>query len=140
MFCIAPASCSLRSAPSMGTHSIESVPYILLPICKLPSTISGCSAKYAFTGMPSSVCPFSIHVSLVFMGRSRFCRNMMSVPTSVPAMSLKAPIGRRIAPKSSALCAKYSLTFVSVLSIVYCDVTKATIPPGCTLSRDLAKK
>ena len=64
----------------------------------------------------------------------------MSVVTSVPALALNAVLGRRIAPSSSARWAMYRRTEESCLSIVPLLVTKATMPPGRTLSSVLAKK
>ena len=73
-------------------------------------------------------------------GCSRFWRKMMSEVTSVLAFLAKALLGKRIAPNRSARCARYSRTARSFLSNVPLEVMKATMPPGCTLSRDFAKK
>ena len=64
----------------------------------------------------------------------------MSVVTSVPALAVKALLGKRMAPSSSARSARYLRTFSSCLSSVPLLVMKATTPPGRTLSMALAKK
>ncbi|OPZ16311.1 MAG: hypothetical protein BWZ04_03158 [Firmicutes bacterium ADurb.BinA205] len=64
----------------------------------------------------------------------------MSEVTSVPAFALKALFGSLIAPRSSALCARYFLNDGFALSSVPLDVTNATTPPALTLSRLFAKK
>ena len=64
----------------------------------------------------------------------------MSVVTWVPALARKALLGRRMAPMSSARSAIYFRTLGFCLSRVPLEVMKATIPPGRTLSKVLAKK
>ena len=71
---------------------------------------------------------------------SRFLKNKISDVTSVPAFSLNAVFGSLTAPKSSARCARYFLTSGFFLSIVPFEVTKATMPPGLTLSKVFVKK
>ena len=63
----------------------------------------------------------------------------MSLVTSVLAL-LNDVFGNLIAPINSALSAKYFLKVGLDLSSVPFDVTKATTPPGLTLSRLFAKK
>ncbi len=58
----------------------------------------------------------------------------------VPAASLNVLLGRRIAPSSSARCARYLRTDGFSLSIVPLLVMNAIIPPGCTLSMVSGKK
>ena len=64
----------------------------------------------------------------------------MSDTTSVPALPLKVLFGKRIAPMRSARWAIYLRTEEFSLSIVPLLVTSAIMPPGLSLSRDLAKK
>ena len=70
-------------------------------------------------------------------GVSLFCKNNISVVTSVPAFSKKALLGNRIAPNKSALSDKYFLTLSFSLSNVPLLVINATIPPVFTLSNVL---
>lgn len=56
------------------------------------------------------------------------------------ALALKAVFGSLIAPIKSALSARYFLTELFSLSRVPLLVTKATTPPGLTLSKAFAKK
>ena len=85
--------------------------------------------------------------------RSRFCRNKISEVTSVPAFFLNVSLGRRIAPKSSALCAIYFLmrTFgkglvQNILPLPYnaqlkVTVSKYYIPSGrCVQAIDYSRK
>ena len=104
-----------------------------------PMTISGCSIKYEFMGIPLLSVPRCVHASSRSITLSRFCRNSISVVTSVPALALNVLLGRRIAPNSSALCAMDLRTAGFSLSIVKEEVIKAMTPPGLTLSRVLAK-
>ncbi|GFI29760.1 hypothetical protein IMSAGC013_01147 [Lachnospiraceae bacterium] len=90
--------------------------------------------------MPFSILPRCTQSGSDTIFRSRFCRNMMSLVTSVPALSLKALLGRRIAPSSSARSAMYFLTEEFALSSVPLLVMNATMPPGLTLSSVFAKK
>ena len=67
----------------------------------------------------------------------------MSVVTSVPALSLKAPFlppGSLIAPMKSALSANICLVVSSRLSSVPAEVTNAMIPPSLSFERASAKK
>ena len=64
----------------------------------------------------------------------------MSVVTSVPALRLKASLGKRIAPKNSARVDRSSRMPESSLSIVPRDVTNITRPPGRAFSSTAAKK
>ena len=65
---------------------------------------------------------------------SLFCKNIISLVTSVPATPLNVSCGSLIAPKNSHLSPMYFLTLSSFLSSVPKDVIKATTPPGFTLS------
>ena len=58
----------------------------------------------------------------------------------MPAYDLKALLGSLTAPSSSALWDMYFLTAGFCLSSVPVEVINATMPPGRTLSRVLAKK
>jgi len=71
---------------------------------------------------------------------SLFCKKIISDVTFVPAFFVKVLSGNLIAPKRSALCAKYFLTSGLALSIVPFEVINAITPPGLTLSKVLAKK
>ena len=96
-----------------------------------------------FMGMPSVFCSTDsqgLFISSGTISRSRFFKNRISVVASVPATCLKAVFGRRMAPRSSARCARYLLLLEFALSMVYLDVMTATIPPGRVLSRDFARK
>ena len=52
------------------------------------------------------------------MGRSRFCKKIMSLTTSVPALARKALLGRRMAPSKSARSAMCLRAVLSLLSMV----------------------
>ena len=71
---------------------------------------------------------------------SLFFKNRMSDVTSVPALSLNAVLGSLTAPISSALCARYLLTFGFALSIVPFVVINAATPPGLIWSSAFARK
>ena len=132
---IASASCSDNTAPSMGRQAVSaSLPYIFCQNDILPNTISGCSRKYRFSGTPSAVWPTSTQLGIFSGAWSRFWKNRISAVTSVPALALNALFGRRIAPNKSAFWANISRTLLFPLSIVPFVVTKATMPPGRTLS------
>ena len=92
------------------------------------------------TAMPSSVLPRCTQSGSVTILRSLFCRNMMSLVTSVPALSLKAVLGRRIAPSSSARSARYFLTEGFALSSVPLLVINATMPPGTDVAERAAEE
>ena len=130
-------SCADRGREVSGRQAL-SMPCAPDTISILPSIISGWSAKYWFITIPSfSVrCTQSGSISIT---RSRFFKNRISEVTSVPA-SLNAVFGSLTAPKSSARCARYFRTSGFFLSIVPFEVTKATMPPGLTLSSVFAKK
>ena len=59
---------------------------------------------------------------------------------SVPALALKAVLGRRIAPNKPARSARYFRAALSLESIVYRLVMTAMMPPGLSWSRVLARK
>ena len=141
MFWIASSSCNERSAPSMGKQAVSFLsPYIFARNAIFPSTILGWSAKYELTGMPSSVLSRCTQSGSMEIRRSRFCKNRISIVTSVPAFALKALFGSRIAPRSSARSARYLRTEGLALSSVPFEVRNATTPPGRTLSSARAKK
>ena len=119
---------------------VASIPYAPDTISIFPIIISGWSAKYWFRAMPSSFSDKCTQSGSISITLSRFFRKRISEVTSVPAFSLKAVFGSLMAPKSSALCARYFLTSGLFLSMVPFDVTNATTPPGLTLSKVLAKK
>lgn len=52
------------------------------------------------------------------VGRSRFCKKIMSLTTSVPALARNALFGRRIAPSRSARSAMCLRAVLSLLSMV----------------------
>ncbi len=62
-------------------------------------------------------------------------KKRMSLVTSVPALARNVLSGKRMAPKSSALCAIYFRTSGLVLSMVPLEVIKATTPPLPMLSQ-----
>ena len=64
----------------------------------------------------------------------------MSVVTSVLAFCLKASLGRRMAPKNSACCERYSRRVELTLSIVPIEVMNKSNPPGRNFSSAAAKK
>ena len=102
--------------------------------------MSGWSIKYWFIFSPFSSVFRCTHAGSSVVRVSRFCKNRMSLVTSVPAASLNVLLGRRMAPSRSARCAIYFRTPGFSLSIVPLLVTKAMIPPGRTLSSVRAKK
>jgi len=121
------------------------LPYSLFPSTTVPSTMLGFSAKYRLIGSPSSISPIEIQISFSGSGTlcSFFCKKIISVVTSVPALLLNAPFlppGKRIAPIKSAFSANAFLVDSSRLSSVPADVTNATIPPSFTLSSVSEKK
>ena len=119
---------------------VASMPYGPLTISIFPKIISGWSAKYWFMAIASSFSDKCTQSGSISITLSRFLKKRMSDVTSVPAFSLKAVFGSLTAPKSSALPARYFLTSGLFLSIVPLEVTKATTPPGLTLSKVFAKK
>ena len=139
IFLMAWANSSSKLSLSLAAQAV-SLPNGPLISFSSPKTMFGLSIKYWFIRKPS----FSPRLSQLTSGsvikRSLFCRKIISEVTSVPAFLLKVLLGRRIAPKRSALWAKYFLTLVFSLSRVPFDVIKATTPPGRTLSKALAKK
>ena len=136
---IAFSSC-LDNGMAVSGIQVASIPNCPLTISIFPMIISGWSAKYWFMAMPSSFSQRCTQSGSMSITLSRFFKKRMSEVTSVPAFSLKAVLGSLIAPRSSALCARYFLTSGLFLSIVPFDVTNATTPPGLTLSKALAKK
>ena len=133
------ASCSDKGMEVSGVQ-VASMPNGPLTISIFPSTISGWSAKYWFMAMPSAFSVKCTQSGSMSITLSRFFKNKISEVTSVPAFSLKAVFGSLIAPRSSALCARYFLTSGLFLSMVPLLVTNATTPPGLTLSKVFAKK
>ena len=133
MLLIALLSASYRlKFSSLFTQTVYllSCPNILVSYCIVPSIISGCSAKYELTAMPSPVTPRCTQSGSISIFRSLFCKKRMSAVTSVPALSLNAVFGSRIAPTSSALSARYFRIVGLLLSSVPFVVITATIPPG----------
>ena len=105
-----------------------------------PKIMSGLSTKYWFILCPLALVFRCTHAGSMSTMRSRFCRKIMSEVTSVPAALLKVSFGKRMAPSRSARCAMYFRTAGFSLSMVPLEVINATIPPGRTLSKVLAKK
>ena len=70
----------------------------------------------------------------------RLRKKITSVTTSVPALSLNAVCGKRIAPTKSARSDRYLRARSLALSIVPFDVTNTNKPPSLTRSMVLAKK
>lgn len=64
------------------------------------------------------------------VGTAFFFKKIISLVTSVLADSEKVVLGKRIAPKKSALSEIYLLTLPSFLSRVPLEVTKQITPPG----------
>ncbi len=131
-------SCADKGREVSGRQAL-SMPCAPETISIFPNTISGWSAKYWFITIPSFSVRYTQSGSMSIT-RSRFFKNRISEVTSVPAFSLNAVFGSLTAPNSSALCARYFRTSGFFLSIVPFEVTKATMPPGLTLSSVFAKK
>ena len=130
---------SCISAPSRNLQVVSN-PNLELLSSISPSIISGCDMKYLLMFIPSAYSSISIHSGKLSVRiSSLFCKNTISVVTSVPAL-LKALSGSLTAPIRSALSAKYLLHLLSALSSVPLEVIKANIPPVLTLSIFLAKK
>ena len=130
---------SCISAPSRILHAVSN-PNLEFLSSISPSIISGCDIKYLLMFMPSAYSSISTHSGKLSVRiSSLFCKNIISVVTSVPAF-LKALSGSLIAPPRSALSAKYLLHLLSALSRVPLEVISANIPPGLTLSIFFAKK
>ena len=86
-----------------------------------PSIISGLRAKYSLiSNAPSAVSMerSSIQLSPAGVSGDRFCRNRISVVTSVPAFALNAVLGNRTAPNKIDPSDRWRRTAESSLSMV----------------------
>ena len=133
-------NCSSKVTPSFALTVTSCFPYWVLSVVNSPSTISGCSAKYALTEYPSAVSFRCIQSGSSMEALSLFWKNKISETTPVLAFLWNALFGRRIAPNNSARFARYCRTAGFCLSIVPLEVTTATTPPGRIRSRDFAIK
>ena len=139
IFDAASSNCSAKSVPSSGRQAV-SMPYGPDTSAIVPSTISGWVIKYWFMVIPFLSSPRATHSGSSMEMLSLFWKNRMSALTSVPAFALKALFGRRIAPRSSALSARYFLTSGDALSMVPLVVIRAATPPGRNWSMVFARK
>ena len=80
--------------------------------------------------MPSPVTPRCTQSGSISIFRSLFCKKNVRSHLPVPALSLNAVFGSRIAPTSSALSARYFRIVGLLLSSVPFVVITATMPPG----------
>jgi hypothetical protein len=71
---------------------------------------------------------------------ARLRKSRISTTTSVPASSFMALLGRRTAPRKSAMDSMWRRAFGSLLSSEYRDVTNNAMPPGRSCSSALAMK
>ena len=135
-----PASCLVRSPVGSTVYSLAR--YIDPAVVSFPRMFCLLRWKYTLTlavvdsppfGAGTTISDAFIHAGL-FSGVAVFCKNRMSVTTSVPALPLKAVFGRRTAAIRLARLAIHSRVFGLIASMKLCDTITGTMPPSRTLS------